>query len=170
MTVVLGPEIAGSSVLISGSASAISEVVGQLIETNGDFSSVDWTKVGISTAVGVATKDMGVLNTSIVNTAVEVGDLTLRKDGNSILDTAKKAGETFTATFIGGYFGRKLESGLDKVINPVRNKYKFETIYIPYPIEIQNPNSIVPSVVGNVFDNSLSGYIDYKLGELIDEK
>ncbi|MDG2943200.1 hypothetical protein, partial [Exercitatus varius] len=115
-------------------------------------------------------KDMGVLNTSIVNTAVEVGDLTLRKDGNSILDTAKKAGETFTATFIGGYFGRKLESGLDKVINPVRNKYKFETIYIPYPIEIQKPNSIVPSVVGNVFDNSLSGYIDYKLGELIDEK
>ncbi|QOF67465.1 VENN motif pre-toxin domain-containing protein [Actinobacillus sp. GY-402] len=173
MTVVLGPEIAGSSVLISGSASAISEVVGQLIETNGDLSSVDWTKVGISTAVGVVTKDLGISGTAVVNTLTEMGDSALRMN-EDVFTVVEKSGITFITTLGGGYIGKRIEKLADAKYNPISSKYEFKTVYVPYPIEIQRPKSIVPSVLGNTVDNlstlSLETYLDHKVKEWKDEK
>ncbi|MDG2944816.1 hypothetical protein, partial [Exercitatus varius] len=114
-------------------------------------------------------KDMGVLNTSIVNTAVEATDSFFRKN-ESVENTIVSSGSAFLTTAVGGFIGKKTENLLDTKYNPVSNKYKFETIYIPYPIEIQKSKSVMPSIFGNAANNSgalgFQIYLKSKLEEL----
>ena len=117
LSVVLGPEVVEGSVVISGSASAVTDVVGQLIENKGDFSKVDWTKVGISTAVGISTRNMGVLETAITNTAVEAGDLLIRENA-PLADIPMKTAITAITTATGGVIGKKFEAIMNKKYNP----------------------------------------------------
>lgn len=116
---------------------------------------------------------MGILGTATTNTVVEAGDSFFRQN-KTLRETAETSAITFVTTTTGGYIGKKIENIANAKYNPIRNKYEFETVYVPYPIEIQRKESIVPSVLGNAFDNgsslSLKTYIETQLKEIKNEK
>ena len=116
---------------------------------------------------------MGILGTATTNTAIEAGDSFFRQN-KTLRETAETSAITFVTTTTGGYIGKKIENIANAKYNPIRNKYEFETVYVPYPIEIQRKESIVPSVLGNAFDNgaslSLKTYIEAQLKEIKNEK
>ena len=124
--------------------------------------------MGISTAVGIGTRNMGILGTATTNTAIEAGDSFFRQN-KTLRETAETSAITFVTTTTGGYIGKKIENIANAKYNPTRNKYEFETVYVPYPIEIQRKESIVPSVLGNIADNLGSSTFEFYLNDKVKE-
>ncbi len=116
-----------------------------------------------STQSAVSTAEIG-------KRAVENNSMGMALGGYQVENTIVSSGSAFLTTAVGGFIGKKTENLLDTKYNPVANKYKFETIYVPYPIEIQRSKSIMPSIFGNAANNSgalgFQIYLKSKLEEL----
>ncbi|MDG4952729.1 VENN motif pre-toxin domain-containing protein [Actinobacillus equuli] len=156
--------VSSSSTIITGGLSGISEIVGQLIEQGGDVSKVDPVKIGISTVTGVVTKDMGVIGTTIVNTATEVIDASVRTEENPIV----KGGTSMITTAVGGVIGKGIEIPLNNKINPNWKNYTEMKGHLPYEISEPYKPSIIPSLYGNTIDNISSKSVENKVENEID--
>ncbi|WGE54252.1 VENN motif pre-toxin domain-containing protein [Actinobacillus equuli subsp. equuli] len=157
------PQVTAGSTIVAGSFSGGSELVGQLLENNGEISKVDKTKIGISTVTGMVTKDTGLLKVALTNSGVEVVD-SFRTNENAWV----KGGTSFGATLAGGYSGKIFESQLDNIINPVwKIKYSDKSGHLPYGISESYKPSYTPLAIGNAVDNGLSKILEKPLEDYL---
>ncbi|PJG84462.1 hypothetical protein, partial [Conservatibacter flavescens] len=87
----------------------------------------------ISTAVGVVTKNMGILGIATTNSGVEFSDAYFRK-GEDALTAAKAGGISFGVSAVGGVLGKTVEKSSSGYFNPAWKKYEEKAGHLPYGI------------------------------------
>lgn len=152
------PKVLDKPSVIAGGAG--SELAGQLIESKGDVTELDGTKIGISTVVGVTTKNMRAIGVGITNAGVEYLDA-YRTGKNPIYEAAASGVLSGGTAAIGG----KVTKLADYKFNPKSNEYTFDRLSPESYIYQQRMQNYSSTIIGNSIDNITNKFSKFKLDD-----